>query len=350
MYHKILLISLAGIGDSMLFGPALKLLAKNFPDAEIHSMVMFKSGIDYFSRFGEIKKIHYSDFLHNSAIEKLKFLWKLRKEKFDLIINTYPSNRAGYNAVAKFLCFRTAGHRYLNYNSKNLYFLNSIVVQEQLNRHPVEENIALVRAMGAEGEAEKRLLFPILADETTEAEKWMRIHNLQGKVLIGFHPGSSTFKNHIHKRWSADKFGQLGKYLTEKYHAKILVFGGPEESMLMESITKIIGEKALAVTGTKLGVTSAILKTCRLMVSNDTSLMHIAAALRVTTVAIFGPTDVRKGRPFHAPHVIASTYLTCSPCFYYSAKPLHCKWKTFECLRDLGVEEVAEKCVEMLTV
>ena len=100
---KVLIFSLPGVGDSILFGPALKLLHQNFPDTEFHTLVMFKSVVDFFKRFPEIKTIHYWDFVHHSKMESIKYLLNLRKEKFDLVINAYPANRPEYNLTAKIL-------------------------------------------------------------------------------------------------------------------------------------------------------------------------------------------------------------------------------------------------------
>lgn len=348
MYKKILIISISGIGDSLLFSPALKLLENSFPEAEFHVLVMFKSVANYFSRFSAIKKIHYYDFANGSILKGLRYIWNLRREKYDMVINGYPSNRAEYNIVAKILGKSQAGHKYLHFNIGNLFFLNKIIVKENKERHPVLENIAIAKAIGADGPVSEKLLFPLLDTELKESVKWINTHELKGRKLIGFHAGSGILKNHINKRWPKEKFIELGKSLRDKHNLAILVFGGLVDKDVIKDISSQIGASSFQVIDTSLGVSAALISKCSLFVSNDTALMHIAAALQVPCVAIFGPTDIQKGRPYNSPHIIASKYLSCSPCFYYSPKPLQCKWKTFECLRDLDEKNVEECCNDLI--
>lgn len=346
--RRILLLSLSGIGDSLLFSPALGLLGKQFPKTEIHVLVMFKSVANYFSRFKEITQTHYWDFVNEPTLASLWHVWKLRRIGFDLVINAYPSNRAGYNIVARMLGRRQIGHKYLHYNHANLYFLNRPFVVEELNRHPVFENLELVQAIGTSGELEKRLQFPLLEKEHQASAAWLESSALTGKALVGMHAGSSVLKNHTNKRWPWKRFAELGKRLRDEKGLSVLLFGGPEENELMETICGEIGEGATPVKNLALGESAALVDRCGLFVGNDAALMHIAAALQTPVVGIFGPTDVRKGRPFNSPHEIASRCLSCSPCFYYSPRPLHCKFGTFECLRDLTVDEVFGCCERLL--
>jgi len=347
-YQKVLIFSLAGIGDSILFSPALKLFHENFPQTEIHVLVMFKGVIDYFKRFPEVQVVHYWDFFSQSKLKSIQYLLRLRKQQYDLVINAYPSNRAEYNMVAKILGKRQAGHRYQHYNWGNFYFLNQTLVQEDLHRHPADENIELVKALGAQGEPTRRLSFPLIAEERQMAQTWIRDKKLNQLCMVGFHAGSSTTKNHINKRWAPEMFAELGRMLHKQHSASLLIFGGPEEKDLMDQLQRTIGPAAVSVLGTKLGESAALIEQCHLFVSNDTSLMHISAAFQVPCVVIFGPTDVRKGRPYHSPHIIASKFLSCSPCFHYSPTPISCKWGTFECVKDLTVSEVARCCEEFL--
>lgn len=345
---KVLILSLSGIGDSILFSPALKLLNASFPQWELHVLVMFKSAVDYYSRFPEITRIHHFDLVKQPAWRGIRFLLNLRKERFDLVINAYPSNRAEYNVVARLLGKRSIGHRYAHHNWANLFFLNQTIVHEQPDRHPADENIALVRALGVEGDPPLHLLFPLLPSEEAKAAEWLHQQKIAGRPLIGFHPGSSILKNHINKRWPASFFSELGRRLRDRLGAEILVFGGPEEASALTEVCSRMGPNCRIVTGTALGETAALIKACRLFVSNDTALMHVSAALQTPCVPVFGPTDLRKGRPYHSPHLIASQFLSCSPCFYYSPRPLYCRFSTFECLRNLPVDDVESCCLRLL--
>jgi len=84
------------------------------------------------------------------------------------------------------------------------------------------------------------------------------------------------------------------------------------------------------------------MKRCNLFVTNDSSQMHIAAAMQLKVVAIIGPTNQNYIYPWQTEHKIISLNLDCSPCFFYSPKPLVCTRDDlkFKCIKELTVEMV----------
>ena len=95
---KILVIALSGIGDALMFTPALKFLKEQKPDAEIDALVMFRGAEEIYTKMNEISKIHFFDFMNSSKFASLKFVLGLRG-KYDTVINIYPSNRREYNLI-----------------------------------------------------------------------------------------------------------------------------------------------------------------------------------------------------------------------------------------------------------
>ena len=162
-------------------------------------------------------------------------------------------------------------------------------------------------------------------------------------MVIGFHPGCSPLKNHEKRRWEPEKFVELGKKLIQDHNAKVLLFGGPDENYLKDQIiSEINSENALKVETKSLTQTAAVMKRCNVFVTNDSSLMHVAAALKLTTVAIIGPTNSNYIHPWQTDHTIVSLNLECAPCFYYSPKPLKCLRTDvqYKCIKELNVEMV----------
>ena len=85
----------------------------------------------------------------------------------------------------------------------------------------------------------------------------------------------------------------------------------------------------------------ALMGECGYFVSNDSGLMHAAAAMQVPTVAIFGPTDPTYVHPWKCRHRVVRQEMPCSPCFRYTPEPLTCiRDGKFPCVRDLGVSDV----------
>ena len=169
--------------------------------------------------------------------------------------------------------------------------------------------------------------------------------NISKKTLIvGFHPGS--FPDMKYKRWAPEKYAELGNFLCEKFNASIMIFGSSEEQDISEKILKLMRYPPIITTGkTTLRQAAAIIEKCDLFVSNDTGLMHIAAALNVPTIGIFGPTDPRKNSPRGKNTTFIWKNFPCSPC-YNTEKAIKCK--EAKCLNSISVEEVLVRIKKIL--
>ncbi|NWG27566.1 MAG: glycosyltransferase family 9 protein [Ignavibacteriaceae bacterium] len=350
---KILIIALSGIGDALMFTPALKLLGKYLPGAEIDALVMYKGAKEIYSSNPNLNKVIYFNFLEEGAFKSLKFLIHLRK-KYDASINVYPSNRKEYNLISFVIgAKKRAGVVYLRKNTSNFGFLNNIRVVENDNVHNVQTNIKLCEALiGKKFNEEPALEFPIPESEYVSAKKYLNeLGTSDNELVIGFHPGCATLKNHIKRRWEPEKFADLGKKLIQDHNARILLFGGPEEDVLKEKISALINsDKVDIVKAESLTLSSAILKRCNVFVTNDSSQMHIAAAMGLKVVAIIGPTNQKYIYPWKTEHQIVSLNLDCSPCFFYSPRPLICNRTDvkFKCIKELTVDMVYSSVTKYL--
>lgn len=350
---KILVIALSGIGDALMFTPALKLLRKNLPDAQIDALVMYHGAKEIYESNHNLNKVIHLNFLQEGVFKSLKFLFQVRK-KYDASINVYPANRKEYNIINYFIgAKKRAGVVYLRKDRSNLGYLNNIRVVENDDVHNVQTNIKLCEAIvGKKFFEEPELEYSLRENQIAEAEKFFNDLDISSNdLVIGFHPGCATLKNHIKRRWEPEKFAELGKKLIEKHSARILIFGGPEENDLKEKIFSLIGSsKVKIINAESLTLSTAILKRCNVFVTNDSSQMHIAAALGLKVVAIIGPTNQKYIYPWKTEYKIVSLNLDCSPCFFYSPKPLICSRTDlqFKCIKELTVDMVYKSTVEFL--
>ena len=350
---KILIIALSGIGDALMFTPALKLLRKNLPNAEIDALVMYKGAQEIYSSNPNFNKIIHFNFVEEGAIKSLKFLLQLRK-KYDASINVYPANRKEYNIISYIIgAKQRAGAFYLRKDKSCFGFLNNVRVLENDNVHNVQTNIKLCEALiGKKLNDEPQLEFSINEDATKSATNYLNEIGLEEKELvIGFHPGCATLKNHIKRRWEPEKFAELGKKLINHHSARILIFGGPDEVELKEQIKSLINsDKVYVVNAESISTSSAIMQRCKAFVTNDSSQMHIAASLGLRVVAIIGPTNQNYIHPWKTEHQIVSLNLDCSPCFFYSPRPLICNRTDvkFKCIKELTVDMVYKSVLKYL--
>ncbi len=119
-------------------------------------------------------------------------------------------------------------------------------------------------------------------------ELWPSTRDENGRPLIVLHPGA----NWSHKRWAADRFAALGDRLISAHQARVLITGGPDDVALAESIQRAMRQPAVLVAGqTTVRQLGALLEQVQLVVSNDTGILHLAAALHRPLVALYGPTS-----------------------------------------------------------
>ena len=350
---KILVLALSGIGDALMFTPALNLLRQSVPSAQIDALVMFKGTKEIYQNNPALNQVIHFDFLKEGLFKSLKFVLSLRK-KYDATINVYPSNRKEYNIINFLLgAKQRVGVKYLRMNFPELGWLNNVTVLENDKTHNVQTNIKLIEKLLNRHFDEEPALQIFLSDnDNMFAEKYLKENKIAADdFVVGFHPGCATLKNHIKRRWEPEKFAELGKRLIKDKSAKIFLFGGPEEEELKESISKIIdSEKSFIIKTEKFLQSIAIMKRCNVFVTNDSALMHIASALGLKVVAIIGPTNEYYIHPWKTEYKIASLYLDCSPCFFYSPKPLTCSRTDvkFKCIKELSVDMVLNKVNEFI--
>ena len=342
---KILVLALSGIGDALMFTPALKLLRQSLPSAHIDALVMFNGTKEIYETNPNFNKVIHFDFLKEGAANSLKFVLGLRN-KYDATINVYPSNRKEYNLINFLIgAKKRVGVEYLRMNSSNLGWLNNRTVLENDKTHNAQTNIKLVeKLVSKKFDKEPEMQISLSDDDKTFAESFLKGKNILEKdFVVGFHPGCATLKNHIKRRWEPEKFAELGKKLIKEKNAKLFLFGGPEEEELKSSINKTIdSENSYVIKTEKFLQSIAIMKRCDVFVTNDSALMHVASALGLKVIAIIGPTNPHYIHPWKTEHKIVSLNLDCAPCFFYSPKPLTCSRTDvqFKCIKELEIDMV----------
>src|SRR5260370_7686835 len=137
------------------------------------------------------------------------------------------------------------------------------------------------------------------------------VHRAAEPGLAGLCPGAEYGPA---KRWT--EFGLAASQLSERRGIHWLIFGTANERLLAAEIMKTLGTSPTDLTGrTSLLELAAQLRRCRLLLTNDTGTMHLAAFLGVPTVSIFGSTEPQLTRPIRESHVVIRHHVECSPCF-----------------------------------
>lgn len=349
---RILINALSGIGDAIMFSPALALLKKHLPASQIDMMVMYRQVEEIYRNNPAVNKIYYVDFLNQPKLKSLKDVLALRKNKYDASVNVYPSNRREYNLIQFLIgAKKKIAAKYNNYSKSNWDFLNNSLKQVVKDRHNVLENFDLIKFLAPDAKEEELGAYNIdipIEDEVF-AQKFFLDSLLHDKFVIGFHAGSAVFKRHINKRWQADKYIELAKLLHNKYYAQVMLFG--TEKDVNDKIYREIKSFAYMPAVKSIMESLALMKRCRLFVSNDTALMHLAAGLKIPTTAVFGYTNYKELYPWRNKHIIVRKELECSPCFFNSPRPVQCIYTgedEFKCIKTIDVNEVFTACNRLI--
>lgn len=343
---KILLLCPIGIGNYLLTYPTFSAIKKALPNCELNLLALRK-GLSAFTQsdplFNRVLIAEPSEF--RSVSRKFRFIREIRSLGCDTAISFFPSNRLEYNMLL-FLsgAQRRIAFRYQLKQFASASFLANYHIEAKDGLHDVSQNLRVLEALGAK--APDHLVFPKLFDaaDMAEASKWLEQRGLNGKMLIGMHPGSSAEHGMVAKRWPEMHFAELGKRLVQEYNAVILVFGGPEENPIKRTVAYLCGKETYSVEDISLRQSAALISQCRFFVSNDSGLMHVAALSGVPTAGIFGPTDDTRTAPWGSGHLVLRN-ADCSPCWTISNVGVrkNCGYKAYRCIKELSVDEVFER-------
>jgi heptosyltransferase-2 len=338
--ERILVIMMGGIGNMIFLTPALKALRKTYPDSKIGFLLGPYGAEKVIERSALIDKKIIVDLEKNKGISrKIKLVRALRRENFSLSITS-----TGTNPLKSGLLCYLAGIKYrMGEDIKGKGFFYNLKVAFDENRHEVEGNLNLIQKLGREVK-DKSLYIHRSPEDKNFARKIFADHDLEGKLVIGMHPGSGIHQAGF-KRWPKEKFALLADRLVNDYNASVIIFGGAEETDLASDINRLMKNDSLIMTGkTTLGQAAALIEKCSLFISNDSGLLHVACAVNPKTIGIYGPTDYKRTGPFSNSAVIVRKGLDCSPC--YKGKKVECSG--LDCLELITVEEVLEAVGSLL--
>jgi len=200
----------------------------------------------------------------------------------------------------------------------------------------IDKNAALALPDGAPLPPEWPV--PQLQVSADEASRWRQAQGLGDGPAVALAPGSVGSS----KRWTY--FPQVAKLLAG-HELDVWVIGGPGEKAIAQEIVAAGGQRVRDLTGTDLRNGVLAMAAVKLAISNDSGLMHIAAALGTPTVGIFGPTSPYLWAPLNGLAATAQTktVVPCQPCH----RPV-CRMNDHRCMRDIPAADVAEIAMRVL--
>jgi ADP-heptose:LPS heptosyltransferase len=301
---KILVVSASGMGCTVMFTPALQLLRRHLPEARITLLGINPAFVAPVAGSPLVDETVVFDFEKTSLLRvgslgrRLADVRELRRRRFDASLTVFPSNKWHFNVFAAGVgARRRITHRYATPAWKTARWLQNVTVPADPRLHDVEQNVALLAPLGIVGQAPPPLYFHVPGEAEARAAAWWGEHGAGAGPVIAMHVGSSSDFAFAAKRWPTERFAALADLLAERLGARVLVVAGPQELREVELLRGLTARPP-AVVREPLAVVAALLRRCSALVTNDSGVMHIGAAVGTPLVAIFGPTSLSRTRPW----------------------------------------------------
>lgn len=343
-YKKILVINLMHLGDLMLVTPVLRTLRANFPHSEIDlladkklsDLVELNKHID---RCLLIDKKGVDDHLPSF----IKFIMKLRAEKFDLVINLHRNERA--SALAAF----SGAKRIVGYSKPGFsLFFDKVMPNLKAVKHQIHSHFdVLQKAVGIERIDDGGLEMWINPSVEKEMAERMQKEFGRKTKIVAFNIGASWRT----KRWLDDYFAQCADQLIERGYG-IAFLGGPMDidivNRCVEKMRCKDSSRLKIFTGLlTLAQVAGLLDQCVLFLTTDSGPMHIGVARNIPIVTMFGSSPVPGFYPYDAKDVLIKTPEPCHPCGKHECPKSGVD--NMACMKKITVDIVMKYVDELLT-
>ncbi len=342
--NKTLVIRFSSIGDIVLSSPLLRVLRARFPESQID----FVTRKEYAELVRSNQNLNRTfEFDAGEGFEGLRKLKKtIKEERYDLLVDLHDSLRSKYlrsvRGPKRVVVDKRIIERSMLVKFKRNVFRGVVSV--------VDRYIETLKDFGIQNDGQNlelhvpdEILFGVSGRLAS-----LRLNRFE--KVIGLCPGA----RHFSKRWPSERFARVGAAFAQKMDAKILLFGGAADEPLCKQIAWEINneagaDRALSFAG-QLGLleTAAAMQYCDVVVTNDTGLMHIAAAMQRKIVAIFGSTVKEFGfAPYDSSAVVMEQAgLPCRPCSHIGLS--ECPEQHFRCMTEIDPDAVYCRAKDLL--
>lgn len=311
--RRIAVVRALHLGDLLLAVPALRALRRRFPGSDITLIGLpwarafvrrYHRYIDRLAIFPGFLGIPERPWEPRRAAAGLA---RLRGRGYDLVVQLHGSGQASNPFVRALGARLSAG--YYDPATGESHGL-TLAAPYPYDEHEIWRNLHLVALLGAEAD-DPGLEFPLTARDRAEAIALLRpLSRVQGP-LVGLHVGARDPA----RRWPVTSFAALAQMLVQRFGTHIILTGSMDEQSTVQELMQHLPAPALNLVGrTALGTLGAVLRQLDLFVSNDTGVAHLAYALDVPSITLFGPTDPQRWGPLdQGRHLVARSPVACSP-------------------------------------
>jgi ADP-heptose:LPS heptosyltransferase len=309
---KIVVVQTWGIGDMIMTTPMLRLLKLHPSRLHVTVIAGSEAAAAVIAESELCDAVKSISFRNSSSASILRFALGLRREHYDAaLVATRLSPRIAWllKAVSGIPIVAGDGTGRKGWGYTHWRRVDS-------SSHRIPSNLAIVRLLFPQATATPGLYFHVDEAARAEAEAFWRSNRMQGRTVLGLHPGGGEQECKEKRLPPRLCIGIMRRFLAHHPAGRAIVFFGPEDQDVRPAV-ECDDDRVLVADRLPVRTVGALIARCGTFVSGDTGLAHIAAALGVPAVTVAGPTDMRQTMPWGTVHHIVTTRkaLSCRPCY-----------------------------------
>ena len=351
----ILIANIFGIGDVLFTTPLIASLKKEIPGLSVDCMcnARTKAILENNPDVDDIFVYEKDDYVKLWLASKKSFLRKLsalffaiQRKKYDAVVDLTLSRKFGFLFMIAGISKRIG----LDYKKRGTFLTHKTELVGFEGKHVVEFYLDLLKHLGVSVSVGEMQLVP-----NEYAREWARryLHDKglkQNKFIAVIPGGGASWGKHAdRKRWGILGFAEAANDIMDA-SIPIIILGSPKEKELCDKVSDKLKEKPVSIENNlDLEKYVALLEMAGLVLCNDGGPLHIAVALGVKTVSLFGPVDEKVYGPYPVSDrhkVITVGGLDCRPCYRRFKLP-ECD-NNNRCVTDIDPNEVAKVCMDLL--
>ena len=310
---SLLFIRLRSLGDTVLSTPLYAALKAWRPDLRIAVLVESPNGevLRHNPNVDQVVTASESQGLFSSLLSRASALRAIRAGRYDCCINLHGGSTSAWLTLLS-----GSPHRVGLKSFRNAFAYNHLLdvparKADGAKWHTVEYQMEWLRQLGLPERPIPSLR--VVPAPELEGPVWQRLSGL------GLRPGSryavvQPTSKFFTKEWTAEGFAEVADHLAREHGLQVLLCGGPGESTKLQFVASRCKEKVTIVGGISIGELLWVLSGAKLFVGNDSGPTHLAAALGVPSVVLFGSSDAAVWSPWKAPFQRVQNPFDCNPC------------------------------------
>jgi heptosyltransferase-2 len=335
---RILIRGTNWIGDVIMSLPAISAVRETLPHARIS--VLAKPWVtDIYRLSPDVDEVilFQSPGIHDGIRGKLRLASEIKNRNFDLALLLQNAIEAAIIAWLARIPVR-AGY---NSDGRGLLLTHSVQRTREIKTiHQVGYYLEMVKALGFHG-GKRNITLRINDDLRTRSGELRKQYNVKDEgPLVGIAPGAQYGPA---KMWYPQRFAAVADRLADEFLADVILFGSREDRERTTLVTEYARHNLINMAGeTGLAEAISLIAGCDLFISNDSGLMHLAGALDIPLVAIFGSTNPLTTSPLGDKSVVVHRDVDCSPCLKKTCPT------DFRCMDLIGIDDVYGEAKRLL--